>query len=175
LSSEQLDGRIGAMIGAERWAAVESRYRAAHEGRGAAALMAAVSTDLVFRAPALQLADGMAAADKAPVWMYRLDWPSPAAGGRLGATHALDIPFVWDLLDLPGVAQFTGEAPGRHRLARAMHAAWLAFATTGDPATPLLPPWPRYQPPGRATMLFDAECRVANDPDGSARQIGDGR
>jgi para-nitrobenzyl esterase len=168
LTDDELDHRAAALIGAERWARVGGRYRAASDGRHPAALMAAVATDLVFRVPALRLAEGMA---RAPLWMYRLDWPSPAAGGRLGATHGLDIPFVWNLMDLPAVELFTGGAPGRHRLATAMNAAWLAFATSGDPATPLLPDWPRYQAPSRATMIFDAECRLMDDPDGAIRGI----
>jgi para-nitrobenzyl esterase len=105
--------------------------------------------------------------------MYRFDWPSPAAGGRLGATHALDIPFVWNLVDFPGVEMFTGVAQDRRPLAQAMHAAWQAFATNGDPATPLLPEWHRYQSPRRTTMVFDTPCSVVDDPNGAERHLWD--
>ena len=37
-------------------------------------------------------------------------------------------------------------------------AAWLAFAATGDPG------WHRYDPDRRATMRFDADSRVVEDP-----------
>jgi para-nitrobenzyl esterase len=177
LRDDQLDRRVSAMVGASSWRQLKAGYRAARTWRDPAELLCAVTTDLVFRMPALRLAEGSAGrgggGHRAPVWMYRFDWTSPAAGGRLGATHALDIPFVWDLVDFPGVELFTGEAPGRRELAAAMHGAWLAFATTGDPATPLLPPWPRYEAPARATMLFDAECQVVDDPNGVERRMWD--
>jgi para-nitrobenzyl esterase len=168
LSDEQLDQRATAMLGPSRWARLAEHYRVAHGAP--TARLAAVATDVVFRIPAIGLAESPR---RAPTWMYRFDWPSSAAGGRLGATHGMDIPFVWDLVDLPGVELFTGQGPGRHDLARAMHGAWLAFATGGDPSTPWLP-WPAYSPPGRATMLFDAQCRVVDDPDGVPRSRWDG-
>ncbi len=175
LGGDELDRRAAAMIGARRWAAMGAHYRAAHPTDDPAAFLSAVATDVVFRIPALRVAEGQSGAGgerrRAPVWMYRFDWPSPAAGGRLGATHGLDIPFVWNLMDFPGVDLFTGDAPGRRPLAEAMHAAWLAFATSGDPTTPLLPAWPAYQPPRRATMLFDAECSLVDDPNGSEREL----
>ncbi len=143
------------------------------DGAARAELLVALMTDLVFRIPALRLAESLTAARAAPVWMYRFDWTSPAAGGRLGATHALEIPFVWNLVDVPGVELFTGDAPGRRSLAAAMHGAWLAFATSGDPTTALLPTWPRYESPRRSTMVFDAECQVLDDPNGTERRVWD--
>ena len=175
LTEDQLNRRLTAMVGADRWQQLQSRYRAAGPTSEAAEVLVTVTTDLAFRVPALRLVDAMATQDhRMPVWMYRLDWPSPGADGRLGATHGLDIPFVWGLLDMPGVELFTGTAPGRHQLAQAMGAAWFSFAATGDPCTSLLPEWPPYQPPRRATMIFDAECRVVDDPDASRRQIWEG-
>jgi para-nitrobenzyl esterase len=42
-----------------------------------------------------------------------------------------------------------------------MNSAWIAFARTGDPATPELQ-WPAWQPDRRATMVFDTESHVVN-------------
>jgi carboxylesterase type B len=39
-----------------------------------------------------------------------------------------------------------------------MHAAWVAFATTGDCG------WPKYDPACRMTMHFDTTSEVVNDP-----------
>jgi para-nitrobenzyl esterase len=176
LSAEEVGAQAAELIGPERWARMEGHYRSLAPGGGPAVLMGAVATDQAFRMPAISMAEGLAAAPdrQAPVWMYRFDWSSPAMGGQLGAAHALEIPFVWDLTDTPGVEMFTGDSPGRHQLARAMHAAWLAFGTTGDPATPLLPEWPSYRAPGRATMIFDIDCRVVEDPNGTERRLWDG-
>ena len=46
-----------------------------------------------------------------------------------------------------------------------LRAAWSAFARTGDPSHKGIGTWPRYDTRTRATMLFDADCRVAADPD----------
>ncbi|MFI6482544.1 carboxylesterase/lipase family protein [Nonomuraea sp. NPDC050663] len=75
-----------------------------------------------------------------PAYAYEFDWPSPVespvGGGRVGAVHNLDLPFVFDLLDAPGVERTAGpDAP--QSLADAMHAAWVRFVRTGDPGWPL--------------------------------------
>jgi para-nitrobenzyl esterase len=106
--------------------------------------------------------------------MYRFDWPTPVFGGVLGATHALELPFVWDVLPRRGVELLTGDGPGRQVLADRMHASWLAFARTGQPTTPLLPDWPAYDTTRRATMLFDETCRVVDDPAAAERLLWEG-
>ena len=72
-------------------------------------LRVALETDRVFRIPAIRLAEAQVA-QGTPVWMYRFDWKTPAFGGAMGACHALEIPFVFDNLDAPGVDVFTGGA-----------------------------------------------------------------
>jgi para-nitrobenzyl esterase len=131
-----------------------------------------IETDRIFRIPAVRLAEAQVANDT-PAWMYRFDWPSPAFGGRMGACHALEIPFVFDNLAAPGVDIFTGGAAPQS-IATGMHAAWVAFAKTGDPNNTELSEWPAYDTDRRATMLFDTECAVADDPDGAGRRLWDG-
>src|SRR5262249_56209679 len=75
-------------------------YRAGHADRSLQRAWVDVVGELVFRIPAIQLAEAQSALG-APVHMYRFDWKSPAFGGRLGAAHALELPFVWNRLDLP--------------------------------------------------------------------------
>lgn len=53
-------------------------------------------------------------------------------------------------------------------LARSMHAACVAFATSGDPG------WPRYEPGRRATMRFDTTSRVVEDPRTWERALWEG-
>jgi para-nitrobenzyl esterase len=171
LTDDQVERRATASVGAPRWARMAEGYRRADPGAGATARWVAFATDLVFRIPAIRLAEALAGRHGVSVWMYRFDCPSPASEGRLGATHALEIPFVWDLLDHFGVVLFTGDGPQRRQLAAAVHAAWLAFATTGTPTTALLPEWPRYEPGRRATMLLDETCRVVEDPGGELRRL----
>jgi para-nitrobenzyl esterase len=106
--------------------------------------------------------------------MYRFDFATPAWGGRLGACHALEIPFVFNNLDAPGASMFTGDVTEQLRtLARQMHTAWITFARTGRPSAEGLPEWPTYSSERRATMLLDTEPTgpsVVDDPDGADRE-----
>ncbi|HLZ71990.1 MAG TPA: carboxylesterase/lipase family protein [Dehalococcoidia bacterium] len=130
-------------------------------------------SDRVFRIPAVRLAETQEK-QGAPVWMYRFDYQSPALDGKLGACHALEIPFVWNNLNAPGSTTFTGERPDRQPLADRMQAAWIAFARGGNPNAAGLPSWPAYESGSRATLIFDVDCRVENDPDGAERRLWDG-
>jgi len=120
-----------------------------------------------FTFPAIQLAEAQAR-QGAPVWVYRFDWHSPLFGG---AAHTLDRIFVWNLAENPTTQQMTGDAPERVQLAQHMLRAWIAFARSGDPTIPEIPTWPRYDLEQRATMIFDRESTIQNDPNARARQI----
>jgi para-nitrobenzyl esterase len=126
---------------------------AADEGNGgtpAAALdaVAARIGDELFQAPADRLADAIAAAGT-PVWRYLFAWKSRALGGRLGACHSLELPFVFDTLDLRGVERFTGTDPPQS-LAERIGAQWTAFARHGEPE----PDWPRYDEAARRRLVL---------------------
>jgi para-nitrobenzyl esterase len=129
-----------------------------------------IMSDLVFRMPAIRLAEGQVR-QGAPVWMYRFDWESPAFGGILGAAHAMDIPFVWNTLDIPLSRMFTGDSPTRQQLADLMHASWAAFIRSGTPAIANLPAWPPYDLEKRATMIFSATPYVVDNPQGRVREL----
>ncbi|HEY4375717.1 MAG TPA: carboxylesterase family protein, partial [Acidimicrobiales bacterium] len=138
-------------------------------------VLTAVAGDQTFRIPAIRLAEAQVAAGGA-AWMYLFTYPSPAAGGMLKSSHALEIPFAWDNLDAAGVALFAGEVGESHRaLATAMADAWVAFATEGLPAAVGLPDWPAYDTERRATMRLDVGAsEVLDDPWGPERALWDG-
>ena len=125
-------------------------------------------TDAVFRIPSLKGADALADNDL-PVWVYLFTWRTPVFGGTLGATHALEIPFVWDMVRDPAWSFLVGSEPPTH-LADAMQDAWLAFARTGDPTSGAIPDWPRYNTSERPTLEFGDEIRVVNDPGKDLRE-----
>jgi para-nitrobenzyl esterase len=159
---------------------IHAAYREAREARGApgpargrsadAEAWVDVIGDAGLRMPVIRLAE--AQARHAPVWLYRFDWESPAFEGRLGAAHAIELPFVWNQLDLP-VSQVLlgGDASRAQPLCAQLHAAWAAFIRGGEPAAAGLPAWPRYDDPRRATMVLDRESRVADDPDRALREL----
>jgi carboxylesterase type B len=140
-------------------------YRAAHQGASAGDLLAAIQTDWWCRIPALRLADAHAKSTSA-TYMYEFAWRSPQFNGRLGACHALEIAFVFDTLG-NGTAPLLGTHPPQ-QLADTMHAAWVAFATSGDTG------WPKYDLSRRATMRFDTTLEVMDDPRSAERALWEG-
>lgn len=136
-------------------------YRAEHPGLGTGGLEGAVLTDVVFRAPAGRLADAHAA--HAPVHQYLFSWASPAWGGQLGAAHAVELPFVFDLSHDPRLAVLIGSDAPRD-LARAMHTSWVRFAIGKDPGGEDLGEWPTVGGSPRPVMVFAEERGVVHDP-----------
>jgi para-nitrobenzyl esterase len=126
-----------------------------------------ISTDAGFAASVYTLADRKAAQGKAPVFKYYFTWQSKAREGKLRSFHTLEIPFVMD--DLDGGVSMTGPGADRQALADKMAAAWTAFARTGNPNVKNLPHWPAFTADQRATMIFNNECKVMNDPYKEAR------
>ena len=98
--------------------------------------------------------------------MYEFAWRSPQFDGLLGACHALEIAFVFDTLG-NGTAPLLGPNPPQ-QLADTMHAAWVAFATSGDSG------WPQYALSRRATMRFDTTLEVMDDPRSAERALWEG-
>ena len=106
--------------------------------------------------PQIQLAEGQARFGH--TWMYLFTWDSPVENGLYGSRHALELRFVFNNLD----ADAGDAAP--LALVDAMQDAWIAFAKTGNPNHSGIPTWPRYDSDRRATMLFDQQCKVVEDP-----------
>ena len=145
-----------------------AQYRNNRPGASPGDVLAAVSTDWFFRIPALRAAEArIGNGASAGTWVYEMSWRSPLFDGRLGACHALEIPFAFDTLDTEGAEWLTGPQPPA-QLAETMHGAWVRFATTGDPG------WPQYDLTERPTMRFDTISEVVNNPRASEREVWDG-
>ena len=115
-----------------------------------------------FRGGTDRQAERKAALGKAPVYMYRFQWYSPVSGGRLRAMHCMDIPFVFENVDIS--KPVVGDGPDRYALADKMSRAWVAFARSGNPNHTGLPSWDPFSAEKRATMIFNNDCRAVNDP-----------
>lgn len=146
--------------------AVIGQYRSVRETRSEGvdprSLMIALGSDGVFRWPSLQLAAAQAA-QGAHAYVYLFEWESPAFGGVLGACHALELPFVFGVVDVPAVQMFTGPGIEVEQLSVQMQQAWLAFAATGDPTRAELE-WPRWEPAQRSTMVFGPRTAAVDGP-----------
>ncbi len=100
------------------------------------------------------------------LWAYRFDWDEGGSvlmtdtGALLGASHGMEIPFVFNHFSLFGsfdsVLFNDRNAPGRAALSDAMGSYWAEFARTGQPGTGGgdLPLWQAWSPEGRL-MRFD--------------------
>ncbi|MEO6378809.1 MAG: carboxylesterase family protein [Caulobacteraceae bacterium] len=128
-----------------------------------------ITADWPTRLYSIHLAELQAAQRQAPVHLYRIDWETPVRGGVLKAPHAIEISLVFD--KVAEGARSTGGGPDAQALANIMSDTWIAFARTGDPNNPRLPQWPAFDPARRTTMIFDRQCRVAEDPDGKDREL----
>lgn len=133
-------------------------------------IKARMDTDLSFRKSAFTQAErkaAQAAAGGAPVWTYLWTWPSPAYGGRYGAVHGIDVG-----LSLNSVrGGLTGTDEDSLRMADRISSVWAALAATGDPNNDILPEWPAYTSEDRATMIFNSDPKVVNDPRAEIRDF----
>ena len=80
----------------------------------------------------------------------------------------------WSSGSLKGLQRWAGSGPEADRLSARMMDAWLAFARTGDPAHGDLPEWPTYDEERRATLVFDREVELRDDPFDEERRAWDG-
>ncbi|HKE95117.1 MAG TPA: carboxylesterase/lipase family protein [Povalibacter sp.] len=109
------------------------------------------------------------AAQGSPAFAYQLNYRSPLEGGRYGAMHTMDIPLVFDNITQP--QSLTGTGADAQKTADQMSAAFIAFARTGNPNHPGLPQWRPYELGNRATMVFNAESQLVDDPRGAERKL----
>lgn len=134
---------LGAMLKFGVSPRTASLYRRNRPGAPFGEILGALATDLLLRIPFNRIVD---ARDDAPSYLYEFAWASRIDG--LGACHALELGFVFDTVDGVDAHALAGPNPPQ-ALADEMHAAWVAFATTGDPG------WPTWDA-SRPTKVFDS-------------------
>lgn len=156
----------GAIRGAGLPAQAAQVYATVRPNASAGDMLAAFESDSTFRMPALRYAENRVAAG-APVWNYHFAWQSPGFGGRLGAGHVVDVPYVFNTLASQQAGPFLG-GPGHQPLADLMFGHWLRFVKTGDPG------WPRYELTARPTMRFDTRSAMVADPLAERRLLWSG-
>lgn len=173
LDEARIAARIQQRLAHADGARIAAGYRATRPQAGGASLWVAIETDRVFRVPAIRLAEAQLRV-RPDVFMYLYTWASPAFGGVLGACHAIELPFLFDVLEVPGAENFAGKGPEAKRLAGWTMDAWTAFAHRGDPSDAGLGTWPRYDLARRATMELGARAGVLDDPAADERRLWDG-
>jgi para-nitrobenzyl esterase len=109
--------------------------------------LSALGTDAIFSCNALLISRMLAPA--APTYQYEFadeNAPNlfyPGASFKLGAYHAAELPYIFDLT-AAGQDAYAVLSPAQRKLASAMVTYWTQFAKTGNPNTKGVPSWPRY-------------------------------
>lgn len=150
---------------------VLSAYKRAYPHASPSEIYIAVATALEFGNDSITLAERKAA-QPAPVYAYRYDYPSntpiPGTNWTFRAGHSSEIAIMSYNYDM---RSRTANGPDTAEVSKKMSSLWASFARNGTPRADGVPPWPRYQRNSRATMIIDVRCRVIEDPDRVIRQM----
>jgi para-nitrobenzyl esterase len=167
LTEAELLVRVAEVAGVQADRVVATYLRLMPDASPAERLIATL-TDCNFRLRSLLMAERRVRRGRAPVWMYSFAWRTPLFDGRLGAPHAIDVPFAFDTLEFSNA---TDRGPAAHALAATMSGAWATFAHGGVPGHASLPAWPAYSVAQRATMVLAGDCRVERYPGSETRAL----
>lgn len=142
---------LGAKAGAARRWLAEPAVRATE---GSALMLGRYASDAILRSTVPRVAAARAAEPAAgPTWSYRFSWHAdepPRAG------HCIDVPFVFDRLDAPGVERVAGSEPPQ-ALADAVHGSLVGLARDRDPG------WAQDRGGSGPSRIFDVPVRDEAD------------
>jgi para-nitrobenzyl esterase len=169
MTNEQLAQQVKAAYGDKAGEIVDA-FRTSHPKARPFDLYSIIMTSPV-RGNAVKQAQLKAAQGKAPAWLYWFTWQTPILDGRPMAFHCSELSFCFNNTDR--CETMTGGGPRARALAARMSDAWINFARKGDPNHAGLPQWPAFQADKVQTMIFDDQCRMKNDPDGTERRLMD--
>ena len=167
LTEDQMQQRLAGMYG-EKSADIVAAYHSAYPDYTPTYLFNMITGDNRMALGSVTLADRKAK-QKAPVFMYYLVWETPVGDGVFKTPHTLDMPFMFNNVD-QSVA-ITGESTEARILENQMSSSWIAFARSGDPSNPTVGSWTPYTAKQRATMVFDVNPRIENDPKGKLLKV----
>jgi len=185
MTNAGLEERLQKELG-ENASTVLSIYRKSRPGASAADLYIAITSARMIGLGAITIAERKYAQHAAPVYMYIFTHESdliiPGTQHKLGAAHALEIPYKFDNIrpaaqdaktssQQPGMNMMSDSSPDSEKAAHNMSEMWSTFARTGHPGAKGQPNWPAYNTEKRATMEIDAQCKVVDDPFGLERSL----
>lgn len=129
--------------------------------RSARAAAVAFNTDMRFRWDMWQWALLASGHQHDRVYLYEFTrappYPVSSPYHGLGATHGVEMQYVFDHPDPHGVDRTTAD----RRLAQALPSYWTRFARTGDPNGADLPHWPRFTPAQQRVLRLGTEIAAA--------------
>jgi para-nitrobenzyl esterase len=161
--------RVSATVGPDHAQKVIAAYRASAPNDKPMHLWTSIVTDQMFTHSSILLAERKLAQHAAPVYVYKINWESPVLGGKLRSPHAVELPFVFDNVDVS--AGLVGSGGTQGQMADLMSRTFAAFARTGDPSVAGYPHWPAYTLEKRETFIYDVPPRVVADPGEADRKM----
>lgn len=119
--------------------------------------------DARFRGGAIKQAAAKNKQGGSAAYIYLFSWQSPVNDGSLGASHGMELPFMFNNIALGRT--LTGGGKEAYDLADKISSAWINFVKSGDPNSKGLPKWEPYDAEKGATMLFDNNCKIVYNHD----------
>ncbi len=160
--------RVAAIVGEENVSAVVDTYRAQNPGANASEIYFLIYSDARYVMPSITIAERRSALNVAPTYLYYLNWETAESGRGAMSPHTLDIPFIFDnVREHP----LTAGSDSAIVLADKISDTIIEFARSGNPNVGKLPRWQPYNTETRATMVWNDESRLLNDPIGPQREI----
>lgn len=115
-------------------------------------LRSALLGESLFGAGSARMARAHSLISARGTYVYRFGFRSSALGGKLGAAHTVELPFVFDIADSPwlrGKTGLLGPDAVPESLPKRMHSAWVSFARNDSPG------WHGYRGDDAAVEHFE--------------------
>ncbi|MGW0162543.1 carboxylesterase/lipase family protein [Mycobacterium sp. NPDC003323] len=115
-------------------------------------LRSALLGEALFGAGSARIARAHSLISARGTYLYQFGFRSSALGGKLGAAHTVELPFVFDIADSPwlhGKTGLLGPDAVPEDLPTQMHSSWVAFARNGSPG------WDGYHGDDAAVRRFE--------------------
>ncbi|GAA2629764.1 carboxylesterase family protein [Actinomadura fulvescens] len=138
--------------------ALVQEYRRLRPDNPARKIAVTVTTDAMYRFPALALASARNNTATAPAYAYIF------TGGT--GSHGEDVLYFFHNLER---AALVTDNEVNQRLADEASGAWITFCRQGRPTVPGVDDWPPHHDSGRLTLLFGNPTRVASNPFAAGR------
>ncbi|WP_316838490.1 carboxylesterase/lipase family protein [Pedobacter gandavensis] len=139
---------------------------AAYDPKGTielAEMLTMINTDKVWAEPARFTAKAFTAkGDQAFIYLFSYVPVSMQQRMRYGASHASEIPYVFNNLSARNGAVIPAKD---QEVARMMNTYWANFAKTGDPNGKGLPKWPVYHAKKNELLNFSLDGAAIGSPD----------